>query len=45
VGGEVIGPWLHSLDQHLRHWIWLIVVLALVVLARLWLKRRENKRD
>ena len=45
VGGEVIGPWLHSLDQHLRHWVWLIVVLALVVLARLWLKRRENKRD
>lgn len=42
-GGEVIGPWLHSLDQHLRHWVWLIGVL--VVLIRLWLKRRENKRD
>lgn len=44
-GGEVIGPWLHSLDQHLRHWVWLIGVLVLVVLIRLWLKRRENKRD
>lgn len=20
VGGEVIGPWLHNLDQHLKHW-------------------------
>lgn len=44
-GGEVIGPWLHSFDQHLRHWVWLIGVLVLVVLIRLWLKRRENKRD
>lgn len=45
VGGEVIGPWLHSLDQHLRHWVWLIGVLVVVVLIRLWLKRRENKRE
>jgi membrane protein DedA with SNARE-associated domain len=20
LGGEVIGPWLHNLDQHLKHW-------------------------
>lgn len=45
LGGEVIGPWLHSLDQHLRHWVWLLVVLALVVLVRLWLKRRESRRE
>ncbi len=45
VGGEVIGPWLHSLDQHLRHWVWLIGVLVVVVLIRLWFKHRDKKRD
>lgn len=44
LGGEVIGPWLHNLDQHLKHWAWLMLVVALVVAARLWLKRREKKR-
>ncbi len=29
LGGEVVGPWLHHLDAHLKHWIWLI--LAVVV--------------
>lgn len=44
LGGEAIGPWLHHLDQHIKHWIWLILVVALVVGAHLWLKRREAKR-
>ncbi len=43
VGGEVLGPWLHNLDHHLRHWAWLIIVLVLVVAIRLWLKHREDK--
>jgi membrane protein DedA with SNARE-associated domain len=42
VGGEVLEPWLHSLNQHLRHWIWLILVLVLVVAVRWWLKRRNR---
>ncbi|URN97962.1 DedA family protein [Leclercia adecarboxylata] len=42
VGGEVLEPWLHALDQHLRHWIWLIVVLVLVFAVRWWLKRRDR---
>ncbi len=21
LGGEVVGPWLHHLDAHLKHWI------------------------
>ncbi|AXF58458.1 DedA family protein [Leclercia sp. W6] len=42
VGGEVLEPWLHALDQHLRHWIWLIVVLVLVFVVRWWLKRRDR---
>jgi Uncharacterized membrane-associated protein len=45
VGGEVIGPWLHNFDQHVKHWAWLILVVVGVVVVRLWLKHRENKRD
>ncbi|WP_435929624.1 DedA family protein [Dryocola sp. BD613] len=43
VGGEVISPWLHSLDQHIKRWIWLVIVVVLVWLARYWFKRREGK--
>jgi membrane protein DedA with SNARE-associated domain len=44
VGGEVIGPWLHSLNQHLKHWIWLALAVGLVFAVRWWLKRRDKKR-
>lgn len=40
LGGEVIAPWLHDLDQHLRHGVWLILAVVLVVGVRWWLKRR-----
>ncbi|EAX3733311.1 DedA family protein [Salmonella enterica] len=40
LGGEVIAPWLHDLDQHLRHGIWLILAIVLVVGVRWWLKKR-----
>ncbi|EGS3940647.1 DedA family protein [Salmonella enterica] len=40
LGGEVIAPWLHDLDQHLRHGVWLILDIVLVVGVRWWLKRR-----
>ncbi|EEC0669399.1 DedA family protein [Salmonella enterica subsp. enterica] len=40
LGGEVIEPWLHDLDQHLRHGVWLILAIVLVVGVRWWLKRR-----
>ncbi|EDW2527585.1 DedA family protein [Salmonella enterica subsp. salamae] len=40
LGGEVIAPWLHDLDQHLRHGVWLILAIVLVVVVRWWLKRR-----
>ena len=42
-GGQVIAPWLHNLDQHLKHWVWLILVVVLVVGVRWWLKRRGKK--
>ncbi|EEE0988228.1 DedA family protein [Salmonella enterica subsp. enterica serovar Kiambu] len=40
IGGEVIAPWLHDLDHHLRHGVWLILAVVLVVGVRWWLKRR-----
>ncbi|EAB7829029.1 DedA family protein [Salmonella enterica] len=40
LGGEVIAPWLHDLAQHLRHGVWLILAIVLVVGVRWWLKRR-----
>ncbi|MDY1036176.1 DedA family protein [Lelliottia sp. CFBP8978] len=45
VGGEVIAPWLHNLDQHLKHWIWVVLVVVLVVAVRLWFKYRDKRRD
>lgn len=44
LGGEAIGPWLHHLDAHLKHWIWLILVVALVVAAHWWFRCREAKK-
>lgn len=43
LGGEVVGPWLHHLDAHLKHWIWLILAVV-VVAAHWWLRRRESKK-
>ena len=43
VGGEVIAPWLHNLDQHIKHWIWLALVIVLVPGVRWWLKKRSSK--
>ncbi|EGI5793575.1 DedA family protein [Salmonella enterica subsp. enterica serovar Othmarschen] len=40
LGGEMIAPWLHDLDQHLRHGVWLILAIVLVVGVRWWLKIR-----
>ncbi|WP_058913838.1 DedA family protein [Entomohabitans teleogrylli] len=45
LGGELIAPWLHHLDQHLKHLVWLIAAVAAVWLARLWLKRRAARRE
>ena len=44
IGPILIGPWLHHLDAHLKHWIWLILAVVLVVAAHWWLKRREAKK-
>ncbi|WP_447296234.1 DedA family protein, partial [Acinetobacter baumannii] len=44
LGGGVVGPWLHHLDAHLKHWIWLILAVVVVVAAHWWLRRRESKK-
>lgn len=44
LGGEVIAPWLHDLDQHLRHGVWLILAIVLVVGVRWWLKDAAKRR-
>ncbi|WP_039058666.1 DedA family protein [Enterobacter sp. Bisph1] len=45
VGGEVIGPWLHQFDQHVKHWIWLIIAVVLVFLLRWWIHHRRKKHQ
>ncbi|SCB97634.1 DedA family protein [Kosakonia oryziphila] len=45
VGGEVIGPWLHQFDQHVKRWIWLVIAIALVVCLRWWFRHRRKKRQ
>lgn len=45
IGGEVIGPWLHSLDKHLKHLVWLVLAIAIVWLVRWLLKRRANRHS
>ncbi|MGY5956256.1 DedA family protein [Kosakonia sp. BK9b] len=44
VGGEVIGPWLHQFDQHVKRWIWLAIALVLVLCLRGWIHHRRKKR-
>lgn len=41
-GGEVLSPWLHNIDQQLRHWAWLIVIIVFVIAVRLWFKFRKK---
>ncbi|MDX6021841.1 DedA family protein [Scandinavium sp. V105_16] len=43
LGGEVIGPWLHHLDQHLKHWAWLMVVVIAVIAVRVWFWHRDRQ--
>ncbi|WP_380181209.1 DedA family protein [Kalamiella sp. sgz302252] len=44
VGGQVIAPWLHKLDHHLKHLFWLALIVALVWGARIWFKRRAARQ-
>lgn len=45
MGGELIAPWLHSVDKHLKQIIWLALAVGLVLAVRFWLKRRASKKE
>ncbi len=40
--GEIIAPWLHKLDQHLKHLVWLAAAIATGIILR-YLIRRWNR--
>ncbi|PKH20954.1 hypothetical protein CIG19_17350 [Enterobacterales bacterium CwR94] len=44
LGGEVIAPWLHKIDQHLKHLVWLGIAVAFVVALRLLVRRYKKNR-
>ncbi|XTZ39741.1 DedA family protein [Salmonella enterica] len=44
LGGEIIGPWLHQFDHHIKHWIWLLIALVVVLTLRGWFRHRRKKR-
>lgn len=44
VGGQVIAPWLHKLDHHLKQVFWVVLIAALVWGARIWFKRRAARQ-
>lgn len=45
LGGQLIAPWLHALDHHLKHLFWLLLALLLVVGARLLIRHyKATKR-
>lgn len=43
LGGEVIAPWLHTIDRHLKQVFWLVLILVLVWSIRLYFKRRADR--
>ncbi|WP_034913566.1 DedA family protein [Erwinia sp. 9145] len=43
MGGQIIAPWLHALNHHLKYLVWLALILLLVWSVRLWLKRRAER--
>ncbi|MDU5848543.1 MAG: DedA family protein, partial [Cronobacter sakazakii] len=44
VGGQVIEPWLHRLDHHLKQLVWVVLAVGIVLLLR-WLWRKRSSRE
>ncbi|QKJ86476.1 DedA family protein [Paramixta manurensis] len=42
--GEMITPWLHKLDQHLKHLLWLIAAIVFAWVVRFFFRRWNHKR-
>ncbi|WP_067702565.1 MULTISPECIES: DedA family protein [unclassified Erwinia] len=43
LGGEVIAPWLHTLDRHLKQIFWVVLIFGLVWAVRIYFKRRAAR--
>lgn len=43
VGGQVIAPWLHTLDHHLKKVFWVLLAIAVVWGIRLYYKHRSDR--
>ena len=43
LGGQVIAPWLHTVDRHLKQIFFVVLILVLVWGVRIYLKRRSAK--
>lgn len=44
LGGQIIAPWLHELEHHIKHLVWLLLAIGLVWGVRLFLRRRACKK-
>ncbi|NIF20738.1 DedA family protein [Candidatus Pantoea multigeneris] len=42
--GEIVTPWLHKLDQHFKHLLWLIAALVFALILRWFIRRWNNRR-
>ena len=42
--GEIITPWLHKLDQHLKHFIWLAAAIVFGIVLRFVIRRWNRRR-
>lgn len=43
--GEIIAPWLHKLDQHLKHLLWLVGAIVLAFVVRLAIRHWHQRRS
>ena len=42
--GQVVAPWLHQLDQHVKHLLWLVAAVVFAILLRLVIRRWNRRR-
>lgn len=45
LGGQVIAPWLHTLDHHLKRLFWVVLAVVIVWGIRIALKRHHRQDD
>ena len=41
---RIIAPWLHKLDQHLKHLLWLVGAVIFAFVLRWFIRRWHNRR-